>query len=115
MASPQKNTAPAFQRNALAPGILGAITSLVGMVLIGHEYELPIRFILAILAVIIGWFAVQARQWVWVPVMLLIAVLWNPVYPFEFSGPWWATAHVAAAVTFLAAGALIKTPRAPGA
>lgn len=101
----------AFQRNALAPGILAAIVCLAGIALIGHEFALGVRFIVAILAVIIGWFAIQARQWWWAPVMLAIAVLWNPLYPFEFEGPWWVGAHVAAAAVFIAAGAMIKTPR----
>lgn len=118
MPSPQPRATPptaAFQRNALAPGILAAIACLGGIALIGHEYYLVIQFIIAILAVIIGWFAAQARQWVWLPVMMLIAVLWNPVYPFAFDGPWWIGVHIIAAAIFLAAGAVIKTPREPAA
>ena len=81
----------------------------------GHEYYLAIRFIVTILAIIIGWFAVQAHQWWWVPVMLAIAILWNPLYPFSFSGPVWDGAHIVTAAVFLAAGATIKTPRQPPA
>ena len=104
--------APAgFQRNAFAPGILAAIVCLAGIPLIGGEYDLAIRFVVAILALIVGWFAVQARQWWWAPVMLTIAVLWNPLFPFPFTGPWWAGAHIAAAAVFIVAGALIKSPR----
>ena len=65
-----------------------------------------------ILAVIVLWFAVQARQWWWVPVFAAIAVIWNPVFPFPFSGPVWIAAQPAAAIVFLVAGATIKTPRA---
>lgn len=113
MTSPSTRTPSEFQRNAFAPSILAAIACLAGIALIGHEYYLAIRFIIAILAVIIGWFAVQARQWWWVPVMLAIAVVWNPLYPFTLTGPWWVGAHIAAAAVFLVAGAMIKTPRAP--
>jgi hypothetical protein len=100
-----------FQRNAFAPGILAAIACLAGVALIGNEYYLAIRFIVAILAVIVGWFAIQARQWWWVPVMLAIAIIWNPLYPFVFTGLWWTAAHIAAAAVFVVAGAMIKTPR----
>ena len=100
-----------YQRNALAPAILAAAACLAGIALVGHEYYQVVRYIIAILAVIIGWFALQARQWWWVPVMLAIAILWNPLYPFEFSGTVWDGAHIVAAAAFLAAGATIKTPR----
>lgn len=109
----QPRTSPEYQRNAFVPGVLGAIACLAGIALIDHEYYLAIRFIVAILALIIGWFAVQARQWWWAPVMLAIAVVWNPLYPFPFSGPWWVGAHIVAAALFLAAGATIKSPRTP--
>ncbi|WP_457101277.1 DUF6804 family protein [Microbacterium sp. P5_E9] len=100
-----------YQRNALAPAILAAVACLAGIALVGHEYYQVVRYIIAILAVIIGWFALQARQWWWVPVMVAIAILWNPLYPFEFSGTVWDGAHIVAAAAFLAAGATIKTPR----
>ncbi len=102
-----------YQRNAFAPAILAAIVCLAGIALIDHEYYFEVRYIITILAVIIGWFALQARQWWWVPAMLAIAVLWNPLYLFEFEGPQWAGAHVTVAGVFLAAGILIKTPRKP--
>jgi uncharacterized membrane protein YoaK (UPF0700 family) len=111
--APQTRTPADYQRNAFAPAILAGAACLAGIALIGHEYYLAIRFIVAILAVIIGWFALQAGQWWWIPVMLAIAVLWNPLYPLPFSGPWWVAAHIAAAAVFLAAGALIKSPRKP--
>jgi hypothetical protein len=110
--SPQTRTPSDYQRNAFAPGILGAIACLAGIALIGHEYYLAILFVVAILAVIVGWFALQARQWWWAPAMLAIAVLWNPLYPFAFVGPWWVGAHIAAAAVFLIAGATIKTEAA---
>jgi uncharacterized membrane protein YoaK (UPF0700 family) len=108
---PSKPAPGSFQRNAFAPSILAGIACLAGIAEISDEYALAIRFIVAILALIVGWFAVQARQWWWAPVMLTIAVLWNPLFPFPFSGPWWVGAHIAAAAVFIVAGALIKSPR----
>ena len=43
--------------------------------------------------------------------LLAIAVLWNPVYPFGFSGIFWILAQPIAGSVFLIAGALIKQPR----
>jgi len=98
----------AYQRNALAPGVLAAIALFLAPLLIGNDWFLLIRFVVAIFAVIVGWFAIQARQWWWLPVFAAIAVIWNPIYPFEFSGPFWIAAQPVAAVVFLVAGGLIK-------
>jgi hypothetical protein len=84
---------------------------LAGIPLIDGPGALVICFIVAILALVIGWFAVQARQWWWAPPMVAIAVLWNPVYPFAFDGPVWLTAHIVAAVLVITAGLLITIPR----
>ena len=46
------------------------------------------------------------------PVFVVIAVIWNPVFPFPFTGPVWTAAQPVAAVVFLVAGALIKVKRA---
>ncbi|MFG6476641.1 DUF6804 family protein [Microbacterium sp. P06] len=111
MPSPASLPAAEFQRNALAPGILGAVVLLAGIALFESDFFLVVRFIVAILALVIGWFALQARQWWWVPVMIVMAIIWNPVYPIAFDGPWWVAAHVAGAAVFIAAGATIKSPR----
>jgi hypothetical protein len=104
-------TAATSQRNAFAPGLLAAIALFLAPLLIGGEWFLLIRFVVAILAIIVGWFAVQARHWWWVPVFAAIAVLWNPIFPFEFTGPVWTAAQPVAAVLFLVAGATIRTTR----
>jgi hypothetical protein len=109
----QKNSpAPTFQRNALAPSLLAAMVLFIAPALIGNDWFLFIRFVVAILALIVGWFAAQARHWWWIPVMLAIAVIWNPIYPFDFTGPLWTAAQPVAAVAFLIAGATIKNRRA---
>lgn len=108
-ASPKKPVL--YQRNAFAPSILAAIACLAGISLLSHPYYEYVRYVIAILAIIIGWFAIRAGQWWWAPVMLAITVLWNPLFPFAFAGPWWVAAHIVAAALFLAAGASIKTVR----
>lgn len=113
MPSPSKKQPVEYQRNALAPGILAAIACIAGIGIIGLAFGLAIHFIVTILAIIIGWFAFQARMWWWIPIMLVIAVVWNPVFPFALTGAWGLAAHIVAAATFVAAGAMIKTPR-PG-
>lgn len=106
------NPTPAtYQRNALAPSLLAAAVLFVAPALIESDWFLTVRFVATILALIIGWFAFQAKHWWWMPVMLAIAVVWNPIFPFEFAGPVWSAAQVAAALVFLGAGATIKTRR----
>jgi hypothetical protein len=78
----------------------------------GDDWFTLVLFVTAILAAIVGWFSIQARQWWWAPVFLAIAVIWNPVMPLPLTGPVWAGAQLVAAVVFLVAGVLIKVPRA---
>lgn len=109
--SPKTPPPPTFQRNALAPSLLAAMVLVVAPALIGNEWFLLIRFVVAILALIVAWFAIQAKHWWWAPVMVAIAVIWNPIYPFAFAGQIWTVAQFAGAVVFLAAGATIKSRR----
>ena len=82
-----------------------------GVELGAMRFVLGFGLLFAILALIVGWFAVQARQWVWAAVFAVIAVAWNPVFPFGFDGLVWSLVQPAAAIVFLVAGAMIKTPR----
>jgi len=101
---------PAFRRTALAPGLLASVALLVGVALIESEAFIVIRFVVSILALIVMVFAFQARHWWWVPVMLAIAVAWNPVYPLDIAGPWWLGAQYVAILVFVLAGIFIKVP-----
>lgn len=113
MPSTPKRPASTYQRNALAPSILAAAALFFAPAIFMTEWFSAILYIVAILALIVVWFAVQARQWWWIPVFLAIAVLWNPVYPLPFFGPFWVGAQFVAAVVFLVAGTLIKIERNP--
>lgn len=104
MASPS----PQMQRNALAPGLLAAIALFLSPLFPEGVVASIILFLVPILALIVAWFAWQARQWWWTAVFVAVAVIWNPVYPFGFSGWVWTVAHFVAALAFITAGALIK-------
>jgi len=106
-----KKDPPATQRNALAPALLAAVVLFLAPVLITAGWGIVVLFTTSIFALIVGWFAVQARQWWWAPVFAAIAVVWNPVFPFGFDGLVWSLVQPAAAIVFLVAGAMIKTPR----
>jgi hypothetical protein len=101
---------PAFRRTALAPGLLASVALLVGVALIESEAFTVMRFVVSILALIVMVFAFQARHWWWIPIMLAIAVAWNPVYPLDISGPWWLGAQYVAILAFVLAGIFIKVP-----
>lgn len=109
--STNSRTPAVYQRNALAPSLLAAAVLFVAPALLESDWFLAVLFVAAIFAVIIGWFALQAKHWWWIPVMAAIAVLWNPLFPLPFAGPLWSAAQPAAAVVFLAAGATIKIRR----
>lgn len=107
----QQPSRPAYQRNALAPGLIAAAVLFLSPLMAATGFSLLLLFLVAIFALIMAWYAVQARAWVWVPIFVAIAVVWNPVYPFDFSGPWWTGAQVVAAAVFIAGAALIRSPR----
>ena len=101
---------PEYRRTALAPSILATIVLLAGVALVGSDGYLIIQFLVAILALIVAFFAWQARQW-WLSVPLVaIAVLWNPVFPITIDGDVWLALHYIAAIVFIAAGILIRIP-----
>ena len=106
--------APTVRRLALAPGLLGAIVLIAGFALIQGTGFIIIRYIVAILALIIGYFASQAKQWWWMPLLLAVAVIWNPVFPFGFSGIYWYGAQYLAIVLFILTAIFIKVPLAEG-
>jgi hypothetical protein len=101
-----------YQRNALAPGILAALICLAGAFTLDWDGYAFVQYAVSILALICAWFAVQARQWWWLAAYIPIAVLWNPIYPFGFSGVYWMAAHILAGAVFLVAGLYIKQRRA---
>jgi len=102
---------PPFRRPALAPGLLGAIVLLAGLALLDNEtWFLVIRFGVAILALIMVVFAYQAKQWWWIPVLVALAVVWNPVFPFLFHGQVWVAAQLVAALAFIVIGVMVKVP-----
>lgn len=106
---------PSFQRNALAPGILAALALVAAQLWLAGAWDEVLRYVISILALIVGWFAIQAKHWWWVPVFLAVAVIWNPIVPFEWQGEaltaFWFWAHLVAAALFVLAGCLIKSPR----
>ncbi|MET0886816.1 MAG: DUF6804 family protein [Mycetocola sp.] len=107
-----KRTVPDFTRPALAPGILAAIVLFVGVALIDSSWFIAVRFVVAILAVIIGWFAIQGSKWWWLIVLVPIVVLWNPVFPLPLTGIGWMSAQLIAPIFFVAAGVMITVPTA---
>lgn len=109
--SPKERVPSTYQRNALAPSLVAAAILFLAPVLFQANWAPLVLFIASIFGLIVAWFALQARHWWWIPVFLAIAVLWNPVMPFPFSGVVWTTAQHIAAVVFLAAGATIKVIR----
>ena len=110
-----RQPAQEFQRNALAPSILAAIALFLSPLFVDGTGATIIRFLVAILALIVAWFAMQAKQWWWTIVFVAVAVSWNPMYPFVVPTAVWAAAGVIGALLFLTAGALIKTERGPSA
>ncbi|PPG10398.1 hypothetical protein C5C59_08920 [Rathayibacter sp. AY1F4] len=95
---------------ALAPGILGAIVLLAGLALVGSDAYDFIRYPVAILAAVIGWFAIQARALLWLIGLVPVLVLWNPVVPFAFPDAIWSSLSLAAVGVFVAAGLVIRVP-----
>ena len=109
MPTPQ---APDFLRPALAPGLLGAVVLTVGAFLLDSGTFTVVRYVVAILALIMAVFAWRGRAWWAVAMLAALAVLWNPVVVVPLSGQPWAAMQFAAAVVFIVAGVRTKVPNA---
>jgi len=99
---------PQFRRTALAPGILGAIVLLAGLALIGSSTYIVVQYVTSILALIIIVFAYQARQWWWMPLLLAVAVVWNPVFPVYIAVGDLPTFSYVATLVFILTAVFIK-------
>ncbi|CAN5187339.1 hypothetical protein BH09ACT5_BH09ACT5_01830 [soil metagenome] len=96
------------------PSLLAVVALLIGVALIEGDGFTVIRYVVAILALIVAVFAWQARQWWWLIGLVPIAVLWNPVIPVELGMPdLWLGLQYVAALVFIACGILIKVQDAP--
>jgi hypothetical protein len=113
MAKTVQRAEPTFSRPALAPGILAAIVLMAGVAFMDSSWFIVVHFVVTILAVIIGWFALQAKQYWWLVVLVPIVVLWNPVLPLPLSGDGWFAAQLLAAIPFVAAGVIIRVATEP--
>lgn len=100
-----------FQRNAFVPSLLAAAVLVLAPVLFSRDLAVAVLYPVAILGLIVAWFAFRARHWWWVVVFVVVAVVWNPVSPFPFDGEAWMVVQFVAAVVFLVAGATIRIPR----
>lgn len=99
---------PNFTRPALAPGLLGAIALMVGLMLLDIEAFLIVRFVVSILAVIMCVFVVRSGSWWWLIGLVAIAVVWNPVLVIELHGQGWVSFQFVAALYFVIVGVLTK-------
>ena len=106
--SSRANEPEPLRRMALAPGLLGVSVAIAGVFAIGNEFFFAVSFVIAVLALIIGWFAVQSRQWWWLPLPAVIAVVWNPVFPLALSDAVWLPLQYVAAAGFIVAGLVIR-------
>jgi len=99
------------RRLALAPALLCALILLAGVVAIDSpDWYILIQFLVAILALVMGWFAVQAKTWWTLPLLAAVAIFWNPVVPLALPGAWQLAAHYVAIAVVVVAGVVIKVP-----
>ena len=100
-----------MSRPAFVPSLIAAAALLSGIPLLEADWYLLIRFIVAIMALIVAWYAFQGGRWWWTIVFVAVAVVWNPVVPVPTDGPWWIVAHLGVAALFAVAGAAVRVPR----
>lgn len=101
---------PGTRRLALIPGVIAAVTLLIGTAALNDGPFTVVQYIVAIFAAIVAVFAWQAKQWWWLPLFAVVAVVWNPIWPLPVEGELWQGAQYVAALLFLLAGWFIKVP-----
>ncbi|WP_022901750.1 DUF6804 family protein [Humibacter albus] len=97
-------------RLAFLPGVLGAIILMAALALVGGDWYIWVRFAVAILALIMCVFAVQAKAYWWLIGLVPLAIAFNPVWPLPIGDLWLRLLHLAGAIVFIAAGVAIKVP-----
>jgi hypothetical protein len=97
---------------ALAPAIVATIALLAGVAALGGDLYLLIRFLVAILALVVAVFAWQARQWWFTALLAAVAVVFNPVLPIAIGAELLLILHFVAAIVFVLAALLIRTRNA---
>ena len=98
------------RRTALIPALIAVVALFIGVALIESDGFTVIRYIVSIFALIVAWFSWQARQWWWLPPLIAVAVLWNPVFPIDLGIPdLWLALQYVAALLFIAVGVLVRT------
>ena len=110
-----------YIRPGILPGLLGALAVLSGLFLYSTDWFITIEFAVSILAAIMVAFSLQGRlvrpvvTYVFVPLLVAIVVIWNPIVNFSttvataLTPQGWMLAEVAAAVVVFLAGVLTKT------
>lgn len=104
------STEPVRARLAFLPGLIGAIVLMAALALIGGSWYVWVLFAVAILALIMCVFAVQAKSYWWLIGLIAIAIVFNPVWPLPIGDLMLRLFHLAGAVVFIAAGISIKVP-----
>ncbi len=99
---------PARTRPVFVPALLGAVVVMSGLFFLDLDAYTIARYAVSILALIVAVLVVQHGSPAWAVPMVVVAVLWNPVYPFAFSGSPWAAGHIVAAATFIATALLVR-------
>jgi hypothetical protein len=110
-----------YMRPGILPGLLGALAVLSGLFLYSTDWFITIEFAVSILSAIMVAFSLQGRlvrpviTYVFVPLLIAIVVIWNPIVNFSttvataLTPQGWMLTEVAAAVIVFLAGVLTKT------
>ncbi|BDI21328.1 hypothetical protein L3i23_01040 [Herbiconiux sp. L3-i23] len=86
---------------------------MAGLFVIGTDGYTVIRYLVSILALIVAVMAVQSARWPWSIPVVVIAIVWNPVFVVPLEGTVFAALHIVAAAVFLATGLLLRAPIEP--
>lgn len=115
MASVEKRYPDAVMRPGIFPGILGSVAILLGLWLVGTEWEFAVRLGASIMAAIVVVFCVQARQRKYIVTGVLVGIIvvtWNPVInlitPLTALGQGWLFIEILAAAILLWSGFSIR-------
>ncbi|MET0590897.1 MAG: DUF6804 family protein [Naasia sp.] len=105
-------TPAARARPVFLPALLGAVAVMTGLVFLEAGGYAIVRYAVSILALIVAVLAAQHGSWPWIIPLAVVAIIWNPVLPFAFSGVAWAAGHIVGAAVFLAAALLVRERQA---
>lgn len=110
--SDRASLVPSRGRPVLIPALMAGVLLLAAVAPLEYGFYTVLRIAVTVIAIWIALASVRSRQVGWVVVAIVMAILFNPLFPVWLSKDAWAPIDVAGAVLVVLAGVFVRSKRA---